>query len=475
MAIKLKQVLDGNQGQQNLTTILANATNEIKTDILNKKSEANIYALENYLNGIFYPTGNTQISTEYLLDRTAQMSEEKILEVFNNFNFEDNTNGKIKNQQAINKTTVKALINSVEKNLEIISEKISNLGSFTSEQMLEELRAKSNQLIIQAQKIINSAEMVKMFGKKGFIAGESFQQLKPVINQLKAFSNVLSIPDFVTPQEAGLLFEKALAKVNFVELAEDQIVDEVLDQVLSGAKPIRRGGKNDTGLVSYNINANIKKNQKQQGLTGFTLSQGQMTISYDPFSKKQGKMDVQLNYNASNAKDYRISAKRWSKGYGDLGKTSIDAGIIRAAGLSVAEAYKYAILTPSVDWMPPKKEVPIYLAYEQAHRLAKIAISSDIAMGLNQGMVSSGAGYANLLVIDTGSAIKVKNLADFIYSADEKNILSKYDASKIENNALQIYRKMAIVQEGRSSTYLGLMTSVLNKMKVTINVRNLTN
>lgn len=471
MAIKLKQVLDGNEGQQDLTTILANATNEIKANILNKKSEANIYALENYLNGIFYPTGNTQISTEYLLDRTAQASEAEILEVFNNFNFEDNTSGKMKNQQAINKTTVETLINSVEKNLEIISKKISNLESFTSEQMLEELRVKSEQLIVQAQKIVNSAEMIKMFGKEGFITGDSFQQLKPVINQLKAFSNVLSIPDFVTPQEAGLLFEKALAKVNFVELAEDQIVDEFLNQALFGAETIRRGGKNDIGLVSYNINANIKENQKQQGLTAFTLSQGQMTISYDPFSAKQGKMDVQLNYNVSNAEDYRISAKRWSRGYGDLGETSIDAGITRAAGLSVAEAYKYAVLKPSADWAPPKNEVPAYLAYEQAHRLAKIAISSDIAMGLNQGVTSSGAGYANLLVIDTGSAIKVKNLADFIYDADEKNVLSKYNASEIENSALQIYRKMARIQEGRSSTYLGLMTSVLNKMKVTINVR----
>lgn len=471
MAIKLKQVLDGNQGQQDLTIILANATNEIKANILNKKSEANIHALENYLNGIFYPTGNTQISIEYLLDRTAQASEAEILEVFNNFNFEDNTSGKMKNQQAINKMTVETLISSVEKNLEIISKKISNLESLASEQVLKELKIKSEQLIAQAQKIINSTEMIKMFGKEGFIVGESFQQLKPVINQLKAFSNVLSIPDFITPQEAGLLFEKALAKVNFVESAEDQIVDELLYQVLFGAETIRRGGKNDIGLVSYDINASMKENQKQQGLTAFTLSQGQMTISYDPFSAKQGKMDVQLNYNASNAEDYRISAKRWSRGYGDLGETSIDAGITRAAGLSVAEAYKYAVLKPNTDWMPPKKEVPTYLACEQAHKLAKMAISSDIAMGLNQGITSSGAGYANLLVIDTGSAIKVKNLADLIYDADEKNVLNKYNASDIENNALQIYRKMAMIQEGRSSTYLGLMTSVLNKMKVTINVK----
>lgn len=471
MAIKLRDVLDGNKGQQNLTNILANASNEIKADIQSKRSNANNYVLENYLNGIFYPTGDTQISTEYLLDRTAQVSEAQILDIFNNFNFEENTSGKVKNQQAINKTTVITLINSVEKNLEIVGNKVSNLGSLVAKEAIEELKIKTEQLIGQAQSVLNSAELQKMFGKEGFITGESFQQLKPIINQLKAFSNILSVPDFVSPQEAGLLFEKALAKVNFVESAENQITDELLEQVLFGAESIRRGGKNDTGLVSYNINANIKKDQSQQSLTGFILNQGQMTISYDPFSARQGKMDVQLNYNAPDAGDYRISAKRWSRGYGDLGETSIDAGISRAAGISVAEAYKYAVLKPSVDWAPPKREVPAYSAYEQAHKLAKIAISSDIAMGLNQGITSSGAGYANLLIIDTGSAIKVKNLADLIYNADEKNILSKYNASEIENNALSVYRKMARIQTGRSNTYLGLMTSVLNKMKVTINVR----
>jgi len=46
-----------------------------------------------------------------------------------------------------------------------------------------------------------------------------------------------------------------------------------------------------------------------------------------------------------------VSAKRWSRGFGDLGETSIDAGITRAAGQSVAEAYKFAVLTPNKDWL----------------------------------------------------------------------------------------------------------------------------
>lgn len=466
MAINLKQVLDGNSGQQELTNILATATNEIKINIQSKRSNIKANRLQGFLHGIFYPSGISQISQDYLLSQTAQATEEQITQAFNNFDFENNTSGQVKNTKSINKTTVVSLINSVQKNLEIVGEKVSLLNNLTSENLLESFRIKVESLIDQANAIMASAELTKM----GFITNQSFDQLIPIVNQLAGISAILSKQDFVSPQEAGLLFEKALAKVNFIKSAEDLATNELL-KVLYGSEVIRRGGSNDTGFISYDISAKMIENKKTQTPTGFTLSQGAMTIKYDPFSEKQGKMDVQLYYNTPNAKNYRISAKRWSRGYGDLGETSIDAGITRAAGQSVAEAYKYAILKPRKDWAEPKNEVPdykAYEAYEQAHKLAQIAISSDIAMGLNQGITSSGAGYANLLVVDTGTAIKVRNLADIIINADNDNLLSGYNTKDIESNALQVYRKMAKIQTGRSSTYLGLMTSVLNKMKVTI-------
>jgi hypothetical protein len=66
----------------------------------------------------------------------------------------------------------------------------------------------------------------------------------------------------------------------------------------------------------------------------FKMSKGGMTATYEynPSAAKQGKMDVQLNYNGVPSSDYRVSAKRWTRGYGDLGETSIDAGITRASG-----------------------------------------------------------------------------------------------------------------------------------------------
>jgi hypothetical protein len=59
----------------------------------------------------------------------------------------------------------------------------------------------------------------------------------------------------------------------------------------------------------------------------------------------------QTNADPNVGEDYRLSAKHWSHGYGDLGHTSIDAGISRSGGISIAEAYKLAVITkvPSMD------------------------------------------------------------------------------------------------------------------------------
>ena len=89
-------------------------------------------------------------------------------------------------------------------------------------------------------------------------------------------------------------------------------------------------------------------------------------------------------------------------------------------------------------------------------------------MGLNQGKTASGAGYANVLVIDTGSAIKVRDLATIVTSATHQ--LNKYNPGMIENNANSIYNSMFNLTKGRTQSYLALMTSALNKMKVTINL-----
>lgn len=468
MAINLKTVLDGNAGQAELSSILSNATETIKADLEAKRSNANFGALEGQLNRIFYPVGVTAISADYYNKRMETSTEEQLSKIFNSFDFETNTSGHHSAKNAISPNTLRKSMESAAIGLKTLIEQISKTESVVEKNHLEQLHQKLQALLKEGQTILDNAERSLQFGQER-ITGASFDNALKIVNQLMAFSKALSIPDFVTPQEAGILFEEALALTNYVDQASSGTIDDALRELAKtttqfGSTPIARG---NSGLISYK--ADIKMfNEKEAQSKGFKITKGNAsyTYSYNPSAAKQGKMDVQLQYNSANKDDYRVSAKRWSRGFGDLGETSIDAGITRAAGQSVAEAYKFAVLTPSYDWL--NDETPQYLAAQTAHDFAVLALKSDIAMGLNQGKTGSGAGYANVLVVDTGSSIKVRDLAALVLSKTHQ--LSKYSAGAIQSAANNIYGSMSNIAHGRTSSYLAAMTSTLNKMKVTMNL-----
>jgi hypothetical protein len=87
-------------------------------------------------------------------------------------------------------------------------------------------------------------------------------------------------------------------------------------------------------------------------------------------------------------------------------------------------------------------------------------------MGITQGKTDGGAGYANLLIVDTGSEIKVRDMADLILNDGFK--LSKYESGKIESEASRIYNSMNNIPTNRTDTYLTNTGTMLDKMKVTI-------
>lgn len=468
MAINLKYVLDGNQGQQELSQILIGAKEAIYNDVVSKTSKANIGALEGKLNKIFYPVGNTAVSSDYYNRRMASSTDEQLMKVFNSFDFESNKSGHYSAKVAISPNTLRNSLNGAATALKTLLDTISKTDSVIDLQHLISLQEQVEQLIRDGYSILENAEISLQFGQER-ITGKDFENALVIINQLMAFSKVLSIPDFVTPQEAGILFEEALALTNFVDDSSNAVISEELRKLATsttqfGSQAISRG---NSGLISYSASTTLMNDKTTQS-KGFKISKGNAsyTYSYNPSSARQGKMDVQLFYNDNNKDDYRVSAKRWSRGFGDLGETSIDAGITRAAGQSVAEAYKFAVLTPNRDWL--NSETPNYLAAQAAHDFAVIALKSDIAMGLNQGKNASGAGYANILVVDTGSAIKVRSLADIVLNKSHQ--LSKYGPAEVESSAASIYNSMTNLYKGRTQSYLALMTSALNKMKVTINL-----
>lgn len=461
MAINLKLVLDGDEGQNQLSRILKEETATIKQDIEAKRSHANLKTLEQWLGNIFHPTTEGAVGVDYYNQKFIDSAENELIEVFNNFDFENNKSGYHSAETAVHVETVRKTMIKAAKDLNTLTEYISNMESATNLQRLLQIQKQTKKLIKQAYIILVNAEETFKFGKSQLM-GQDFEKVLPIINQLKAFSKAMS-SGFVSPQAAGVLFEEALAKTNIKEDMTETVINELMEKVHLGAKPVARG---KAGLITYTINSEALKGRNEDQMKGFKLQKdnASYTYSYNPSAEKQGKMDVQLFYGESGSENYRVSAKRWTQGYGDLGETSIDAGISRAGGISVAEAYKFAVLTPQKDWA--NSETPQYIAAQSAHEFAKLALKSDIAMGLNQGN-QNGGGYANVLVIDTGAEIKVKDLAEIVTTAT----LHGYTDSSITGEANKMYQSLQNVTYGRTQSYLGLMTSTLNKMKVTINVK----
>lgn len=466
MAImKLKDVLDGQAGQRELADILRTAKEKLMEDIEDKQTNADVHALQGQLTRLFYGKPSA-FSGDYINTRFAEASEQTIVDIFNNFNFEDNQTGHYghDSQKSMKPSTLARQLEKGAEDLKRINAQIENLSSEVNLDHIMKLRDQLEEKLRIGKQILRDAEVSLEFRSYGELVGDDFKNAKLIVNQLMGLSKALSTPDVVPPHEAGLLFEKALTMTNFIEDASDAVQIEAAKQLAEslnfGQQSISRGGE----LIQYTISAdNVDKEQLKN--KHFKLNKGNMTVTYtfNPGEARQGKMDVQLHYNQPDADDYRVSAKRWSRGHGDLGETSIEAGLGRH-GLSLLEAYKFGVLKPQNDWLDG--EEPNYMAAQDAHDWAIKALEADIAMGITQGKTDGGAGYANLLIVDTGSEIKVRDMADLILNDGFK--LSKYESGKIESEASRIYNSMNNIPIDRTDTYLTNTGTMLDKMKVTI-------
>jgi hypothetical protein len=104
---------------------------------------------------------------------------------------------------------------------------------------------------------------------------------------------------------------------------------------------------------------------------------------------------------------------------------------------------------------------PVESKPNTAHEFAKLAIKADIAMGLSQ-----ESGYADTLVIDTGSSIKVYDIVAIVRNKDLN--LSGYNEEDINKDAIENYYRIKNIRKARTTAYLMGMFSSLEKMKVTM-------
>jgi hypothetical protein len=165
----------------------------------------------------------------------------------------------------------------------------------------------------------------------------------------------------------------------------------MLDDLMKGSKRVNRGTVR-SGNISYTAsfdNPISAKRKKQLASSGFTISDDNFsaTYEYNPTEGKMGKMDVLLKVPTGNIKNpietLRVSAKNWTTSR-SIGSTSIDAALNRAVGNTLTELYKMAMLDSSLDTRRAKDKPKVtWLCATNGHQLAKVALATDIVMGLN--------------------------------------------------------------------------------------------
>lgn len=475
MALVLKTALDGTAGQQELSGILQVAKNNILEEVKSKRTNNNIQNLEGQLNNLFYPKGEGKNFSDFLNSIELTSKEETLETIFNKFDFEDKSTWE-NNYQSKHYIKNITLTKAIEDLKNVIS-KIESTSNYINIETLSNALKQCNAYIEEGNEILKQ-EVTKFFGDKSYLSNS--KEAVEIINLANTLNKMINNPNRITNDEAGKIFERALARVNFIEqYGEDIIFNDNKSLDLTnyhfGSKPVERGSGN---LINFTIKTNLVNDNeildkaKNKYNTNFKINEKNMEISYsyNPYAAKQGKMDVSIKLSDEQVEPYRISAKNWMhNGTGDLGNTNIFGGIARSVNgnMTVINAYKLAVLKPKEDQMDSNGDkVPNNISAQDAHDFAKMALKADVAMGLSQ-----KTGYANVLVVNNGKEIKVYDLFDIV----KNNNLAGYNEGTIEGEANNAYEKIESLIRDRTNTYLNLMTLALQKMKVTINLNTKSN
>lgn len=450
------------------------ATQSIKDDINNKQTNVDIKRFEQVLNNLFYGINPSSQAQEYQ-QKMAQGTKREIIDRINSIalSYESGIGGTVSSitKKSIHKNTMQQAINKAKANLERIGQMT---GQVEDEAGINQVLNIMNQAIVEAESVYNSIswdylQVVSHESGYGSFASDEGARLKLAYAKLLDLNKATNGGKALTQKEAGDAFEEVFQQLG-PQAVKDMVDGTVKDLTseLTGRNSVRRGVAGPfeyTAQFEKGKGLEIKDTPKR-----FKVSNGEdmiITYSYDPGAARQGKMDVQIQYkDGTGFNDIRASLKNWkSQKTNSLGETDIEGAIARTVGNNLTECYRAALLQ-SRDQFKNHKTVK-FICAESAHSMARLAIAADIAMGLKQ-----KTHWANILIVDTGSAIKVKSLANILKDWDNQastNIanLTGYDTGKIEKGLSNAYHDIyGIRSPGRSSAYHMFASSVLSGIKV---------
>ena len=442
---------------------------------LGYRSEGNDYKqLEIDLNNFFYKQNNgnlLKVSEESFL--AGNLLSEYAIEILNTleigsisefrkFNTEGNAERKMLSstleKQILN---LQIKVNQLERGILI---KNNTVDAENAKKVLEEIKI----VIKSAKSVLKRVEyyLNKSSSKSYFKSGTDLNDATRYYNLLRTYNNILQ--NFSTlSQTSGEVLERYL-KIFGNKRAEweQEIAKDITAKSFSRltAQDTKSRGGGIINLTQISIQ-NFDVNKTYNLVDHISSNNFIMDVEYNTGAEKQIKMDVELFFSGGNygqGSDFRISAKNWARGgaYGSLGETNLLSALSRS--MQKQEEFSLGMLSNYQD-----------LA---AFVLGKLSIMADIATGLSQ-----REGYANTLVVNTGSRINVINLGEVIEQAMVKPLkeisgltLYGYFFEPLKQTALTTYKEglRGIETPGRTNTFLKLYYGYLKNIKVSMSINS---
>ena len=414
----------------------------------------NYKRLEKILNKIFYPKSNNynfSEEQEIILEEEAQHLTENIIKNADVIIGKDSI--EIDRSKTLNISSIKQAIQRAENTLEILPSK-KNVRIEDIQKSLEKLR----EYINEAKKEVND-----YVGSSIIESDENFDRFYIILHKLKSIASLSGLDNY--SQNKGIILEEIFGggasgtrSKNFNDFIND-LSEDLAGQGITGKRwgdLIQQRGENSIYIANFKTDKTRKKptdkqvfNQIDIGNLGSITS----TIRYNASAARQIKMDVSINFRPKNSKTtkiFRASLKNWGSNTRSLGETSILGAILRTSDTETTNIYSLCLLGENNTLM-------------MAHRIARLSILMDIVTGFSQ-----KEGYADTLIINTGTSIKVINPISLINESYSQNIKG-YNGEEIQDVESKILKNMEYIQSpGRTKLYCGNIQAYLAAKKVEV-------
>lgn len=221
------------------------------------------------------------------------------------------------------------------------------------------------------------------------------------IYQLREIADFLASNPIAVPAKVyGDVLEYALGALSNIQLKD---IPNKVNKMTKEELKLEELKKGVHGANTKNLGEH--KNRVAIGVGNVVVTYEEEGTAKDPFSDRQGKMDVEFTLPGlpGTGKTYRISAKNWAtvketeKSPRDFGSTRVGAAILRSLGPQGL----YDHFSPAIVCAEPGSAEFNQLQY--SHKIAKYSLLLDILMGYSQ-----TNNYADTVVINDRQVKEMK-------------------------------------------------------------------